>query len=131
MAFINRNVCAVSRDNNTSSIAGAWIGHTKQVDGYAFIAVDKLDHKLKKYVSNDFSMINTLTTARNVETERLMCGLLADGDDLVDQEVIEQLPKRPRKEMLDDIASVITVHVADSNGTHYTVKVLPSANGRA
>eukprot|EP00959_Pyramimonas_sp_CCMP1952_P109877 2298442-Pyramimonas_sp.AAC.1 len=76
-------------------------------------------------------MLKVVAQARNVETERLTCQSVAQGDEMVDQKTLEALPTRPRKEMIDDIDRSIAVHATDNDDNVYGVRVLTTANNRS
>ena len=91
-----------------------------------FIKVAK-DYKFKKAFGGNVRMYEAMVEKRNEATKAAMikeCTQNQDSDDEVEAASANSLPKRPRKQMVDEISGILD-NTIEVDGTEHTVAVLP------
>ncbi|CAK0844788.1 unnamed protein product [Prorocentrum cordatum] len=115
-------------------IAKAWFAKVVTVDGQEFVAIDRQSKMCSHVIGDNFAMLDELIKLRNMQCGKLMSELATQNDPLLadsDSPGSGPLPKRAKKEMLDDIDQVMSVTAAVQGGAPVTVKVLASATERS
>ena len=70
-------------------------------------------------------MVNHIKDIRNRKALQLMQALAKD-EDLNETSIVARMPDRPKRELIDQIASIIDIEVCTRNGVQATVSVIPS-----
>ena len=113
-------------------LSGAWVTPVTKVENAEFITVHRMDTKFAKFVHHKFAMMDYLLKLRNRAVDDAMITTCsADADPMHDVDV-QHLPKRPRREMFDEISSkIVSVKVMLLDGRHHTMRVVATVNTRA
>ena len=100
----------------------SWVAEYEVVDDIKFVPCQKLCGQFKRFVDNDFTMLDHLMVKRDIAVVEAMIKSVADGDG--DAPDGGSLPKRPRKEMFDNIERVVTLSVQTKDNVFHDVRVL-------
>ena len=100
-----------------------WHVTTQCVDGFAFIRLLKADTGLKRFVNGNMSMVDALYQARNDAVDNAMVATCGEQDDPLDDIVESPMPKRRRREMVDEIEQMLELKIKSSDNEELKVKV--------
>ena len=103
----------------------AWIVNPEIVEGRRFVEIYANDYRCRTYFQGKFAMVNHIKDIRNQKAVQLMQAL-AKEEDLNETNVAARMPDRPKRELIDQIASIIDIEVCTRNGVQATVSVIPS-----
>lgn len=93
------------------SLAEGWMVTPVKKGGVLMLDLFKSNYKFKKFVHNDLTMFEHLRRLRNKKVEDEMkkrCNEVELADDDVPA---ARLPKRPKRQMIDEISDTVTVQV--------------------
>ena len=131
MASINTDVAAINLSDD-QPLAGRWVAPLIEVEGHQYVVVDRTDAFFGRYVSSQYTMLEHIISLRNAATELLMRALSKrDDPTLGDDPRALHMPKRPKKELIDDIAPTTVVEVEVDTGEKFQVKVCTSSTVRS
>ena len=120
---IEENVVAISGGSLKGKVHAAWIARVHEIDTKKFVTADRLDCRFAKYVDSNFKMLDFVIDIRNKVVEDAMRATCSADDPMQDDDAAP-LPKRPRKEMFDDIPKIIEIKVQRVGKPELTLKVL-------
>eukprot|EP00959_Pyramimonas_sp_CCMP1952_P330297 6916069-Pyramimonas_sp.AAC.1 len=105
------------------------------VDGVPCVTTDRLDKKFIKHIcKSNTSMLDELTRLRNAAADAAMRRVM-DADPLAEAPAGDNVdgpdPKRPRRELLDEIPSTIQIEVPTAEDATVSVNVLPTIRHNA
>eukprot|EP00959_Pyramimonas_sp_CCMP1952_P229776 4804113-Pyramimonas_sp.AAC.1 len=123
--------------NERQTPFNSWMVKTETVDGVEVVKCNKQDKKFCSMLKGHFAMHDYLVKLRNKAADLLMHQAdvandpLADDGDSDDGGAAEhRVPKRPRKDCIDDIPNLITLDVVYDGGARCSIRVVPEANPR-
>ena len=116
---IEDDVVAIFGCNLKGKVHAGWIARVHKIDQVKFVTADRLDCRFAKFVDSNFKMLDYAINIRNTAVEVAM-----RADDPMQDDESAPLPKRPRKEMFDDIPKAIEIKVPRLGKPELTVKVL-------
>ena len=129
MPAYDRGYVAIAPSDTVNPVT-AWYIKPKIVDGREFISLDRTCTRFTNFLSGDYRMLDYLVRLRNDATEEMMKAVDNQGDGMADVEVDRPL-KRPRKELVDEIADTCVVSAKCNDGSTYAVRVCTSSLHRA
>ena len=103
----------------------AWVVNPEIVEGRRFVEIYAADCRCRAYFQQKFAMVNHIKALRDRKALELMRAL-AQEEDLNETNVAARMPDRPKRELIDQIASIIDIEVCTRNGVQATVSVIPS-----
>ena len=103
----------------------AWIVNPEIIEGRRFVQIVYNNHRCRVYFQKDFAMVHHIKALRDRKAKQLMQAL-AKEEDLNETNVAARMPDRPKRELIDQIASIIDIEVCTRNGVQATVSVIPS-----
>ena len=102
-----------------------WHATIQCVGGFTFIRLLKADTGLKRFVNGNMSMVDALYQARNDAVDNAMVATCGEQDDPLEDNVESPMPKRRRREMVDEIEKMLELKIKSSDNVELNVKVLP------
>ena len=103
----------------------AWIVKPEIIEGRRFVEIYANDSRCRAYFQKKIAMVNHIKALRDRKAVELMLAL-AKEEDLNETNVAARMPDRPKRELIDQIASIIDIEVCTRNGVQATVSVIPS-----
>eukprot|EP00959_Pyramimonas_sp_CCMP1952_P121148 2532893-Pyramimonas_sp.AAC.2 len=129
MACIDQDVVAISLYEG-QPLTSRWIAPVVEVDGRQFVVVDRQDSSYTRFAGQR-DMLDYIIHLRNQATDRMMRELSRKEDPtLGPHDDVTYMPKRPKRELIDDIAPTTSVEVEVDHGGKYTVIVCTCKNLR-
>ena len=107
------------------NLHSAWLAPLHVVDDIKYVVVERGDSRLQSFLGQHTDMIDRLIALRNtavLDTMATTCG--AQDDPMQDADGSSRLPKRPKREMHDEIPKVVDVSVEVDGGETRSVRVL-------
>jgi hypothetical protein len=129
MARIDHEAVLVVGGRLGDTMSKGWLTNVVTEEGGRFVTADKSDGRFSKLINDDFSMVDEVTRLRNLATEAMMMASCSTVSDPM-ADTMETLPKRPRRELFDDIGKTVVVAVSTASGT-CQMRVMASCNPRA
>eukprot|EP00959_Pyramimonas_sp_CCMP1952_P408627 8563732-Pyramimonas_sp.AAC.1 len=130
MASIDHDVVAIALREG-QPLTSRWIAPVVDVDGRQFVVVDRQDSSFTRF-GGKRSMLDCIIRLRNQATDLMMRELSRRDDPTLDAEQeIAHMPKRPKRELIDDIAPTAPVEVKTAHGQTFTSVVCTSRNLRS
>ena len=108
----------------------AWIVKPTRIEDKRFIQIYTKDYKRQQYFENNFAMVNHITKLRNEAVSKGMASLAAEEDPNEDNPVLQGMPKRPKKELIDKLPGIVALDVQTQSGLETIVNVVPSWQAR-
>ena len=107
------------------SLHQAWVANPEIVEDRRFVEIYAADPRCRTYFQKKIAMVNHIKALRDRKAVQLMQAL-ATEEDLNETNVAARMPDRPKRELIDQIASIIDIEVCTRNGVQATVSVIPS-----
>ena len=131
MLSIQEDVVLVTGGRLGDAPASAWVVPVEKLDGHRFVYVDRVASNVRKMLGNDFGMLDHITKLRNAASDSLMLRICGKEADPLQDDDARNLPKRPRKDMIDEIPKYTTVKVETGDGREQRVLVRTAAGARS
>ena len=96
------------------------------VEGRRFVDIYAAYPRCRAYFSANFAMINHIKALRDRKALELMRALAEQEDPNEPNPRQSRMPDRPKRELIDQIESMIDIEVCTRNGVQATVSVIPS-----
>ena len=103
----------------------AWIAEPKWVNGLRFVNID-FTYKCKEFLSAGAAMVKHVRKLRNKRVAEMMQTLPSDDDPNGENVQGPSPPKRPKREMLDELPAIIKLEVLTKSGMTALVNVVPT-----
>ena len=100
------------------------------VEGKKFVAIASKEYRCKLFLKNNAKMVNHMIALRNVATELRMKALAAQDDPNAEEVGAGPLPKRSKKQMIDEIDNIVPISVTTNDDKHHAVNVLSAWNDK-
>ena len=108
-----------------SAVSASLVLLTETVEEVDFVELE-LKYRCKQFLRDKEKMLKHIVNLRNAMTEDKMRGLSSLDDANADVAIQQPMPKRPKKQLVDEIDRILTVDVKTSEGKEAEVKVLSS-----
>ena len=107
-----------------------WKTDLRTVDEKYFFHASKSDPSFKRFVNNEFAMVDAVVALRNDAFDTAVNEKLSEGDPMgdADSPCDAHGQKRKRKDMADDVPATFNVVVKTDAGNEFTVQVLSDWN---
>ena len=104
-------------------LSHAWVTEVEVVDGVTFLAVAKNSYFAQVFLQKKYAMLDCIVDARNKVVMDKMASLDATDDPNNPGDVVPNALKKPRRQLIDDLPTVITVTVESVNGINHDIRV--------
>eukprot|EP00959_Pyramimonas_sp_CCMP1952_P372113 7791881-Pyramimonas_sp.AAC.1 len=121
MPVIEEGFACISKN---AACTSPWVAKVVEVQGHKFVETNKGDTKFMKLIGGDLAMVAELTKLRNEATDRLQELNVESGpmQDQVQPPAANGAPRRPRRELIDEVADTVVVTVSDADGVAHAVR---------
>lgn len=107
------------------------VGKTETDPGRKFVKIGK-DYKMQKVFGGNPKMYEAMVERRNEAVKAAMIKECSEAqEDDTEVKAAGSLPKRPRKQMVDEISDILDITIEVADGTVHTLSVLPHWNEQA
>ena len=94
-----------------SGLSYSWIIEPETVEGRRLVALHVQAYRCKQYFSQQFAMVAHMKKLRNLKVAELMRALAQDFDPNESNPLLDVMPKRPKRELIDRLPKTITISV--------------------
>ena len=108
-----------------AAVTASLVLFTETVEEKEFVELE-MKYRCKLFLRDKERMVKHIVNLRNAATEGKMGGLSSLDDANADAAIQQPMPKRPKKQLVDEIDRILTVHVKTAAGNEADVNVLSS-----
>ena len=134
MVYLRNGYAMISPEPDTPP-SGSWVVKVETCGGRDYIHIDRTNLKCAQALNSNWGMLDAIIWLRNQATNSLMSRLSLQEDPLAGGGASSSpegnVPKRPRKQMLDEIDEAVEIKVKLQDGSAHTMWVLTAASHRA
>ena len=112
--------------NLESPLMHAWVVKPVMIAGRRFVPIYTRDYRCQQRFENNFRMVHHITKLRNDKVMVSMSQLAAEDDPNEDNPVLQGMPSRPKKVLIDQLPEVLLIKADTQSGLEAAVHVLPS-----
>lgn len=105
-----------------AAVETAWFPDTETIEGKTMFTIT-CDYRCKKFLDGREKMHNHLINMRNAAVDKLMQDLAKSDDPDGDDIIAPNIPKRAKRQMIDDIPKLVELGIQTTTGGPHAVVV--------